>query len=256
MDFVIPAPEAIGIANEGGKGPMVSKAAGRSATQDWVMEIRNQAHRHDVSHERFDGISVAVVLLAAGRASRMGVEGRHKLLAEFSGVPLVRRAAEQALESSAASVTVVTGHRSDEVAAALSGLDVTIAVNIHFASGMASSLIAGFCADGPRGADGVLVMLADMPHVTSGNLEMLIEAFRNAKGQAIVRAVSQGKRGNPIILPQSLREDVLRLRGDVGARNLIEASSLAVIDVEIGEAAHLDVDTPDAVIAAGGVLKK
>ncbi|EJC85342.1 hypothetical protein Rleg4DRAFT_7669 [Rhizobium leguminosarum bv. trifolii WSM2297] len=42
-------------------------------------------------------MSVAIILLAAGRASRMGVGGPHKLLAEFAGVPLVRRSAERAL---------------------------------------------------------------------------------------------------------------------------------------------------------------
>jgi molybdenum cofactor cytidylyltransferase len=38
----------------------------------------------------------------------------------------------------------------------------------------------------------------------------------------------------------------------VGARHLIETSGLAVTDVEIGDAAQIDVDTPEAIIAAGG----
>jgi len=46
-----------------------------------------------------------------------------------------------------------------------------------------------------------------------------------------------------------------RLGGGAGARHIVETCGLAVIDVDIGEAAHLDVDTPEAVIAAGGVLK-
>jgi len=120
---------------------------------------------------------------------------------------------------------------------------------------MAGSLIVGFSAQQASRADGVLVMLADMPQVTAGDLKLLIAAFRKVGEQAIVRAVSQGKRGNPVILPQSLHDAVMRLEGDVGARHIIESSGLAVIDVDIGDAAHLDVDTPEAVIAAGGVLK-
>lgn len=219
------------------------------------MEIQRTQGRETYKRPS-DGISVAIILLAAGKASRMGEGGRHKLLAEFSGVPLVRHSAEQALQSGAASVTVVTGHRQEEIAAVLSGLDVTIAENPNYASGMASSLIAGFCADGPQRAKGVLVMLADMPRVTADDLKALIEAFCKADGQAIIRAVSQGKRGNPVILPQILHDDVMQLKGDVGARNIIESSGLAVIDIEIGDAAHLDVDTPEAVIAAGGILKR
>ncbi|TDR34159.1 molybdenum cofactor cytidylyltransferase [Aquamicrobium defluvii] len=202
-----------------------------------------------------DPISVAIILLAAGRASRMGVGGTHKLLAEFAGVPLVRRSAERAISSGANSVTVVTGYRHEEIQAALDGLDLDLAHNPDFASGMASSLKRGFGASKPRRADGVLVMLADMPDVTAGDLTTLISAFRTAGGHAVVRAASQGKRGNPVILPQSLHEEVTLLEGDVGARQIIESCGLAVIEVEIGDGAVLDVDTPEAVIAAGGVLK-
>jgi molybdenum cofactor cytidylyltransferase len=98
-------------------------------------------------------------------------------------------------------------------------------------------------------------MLADIPNVTAGDLRTLIDAFRSADGQAIVRACSQGKRGNPAILPQSLHEQVTRLEGDVGPRQIIEACGFPIIDINIGAAAALDVDTPEAVISAGGLLK-
>ncbi|WP_454852072.1 NTP transferase domain-containing protein [Rhizobium binxianense] len=220
-----------------------------------LMEIQTRPRPRDHVEQPAKRLSVAVVLLAAGKASRMGAGGPHKLLAEFDGIPLVRRSAESAAGSGAASVTVVTGFRHQEIAAALSGLAIGIVHNPDYESGMASSLIAGFSSAGARQADGVLVMLADMPHVTAGDIETLIAAFRRAGGQAIVRAVSQGKRGNPVILPQSLHDAIMRLEGDVGARHLIESSGMPVIDVDIGDAAHLDVDTPDAVVAAGGVLR-
>ena len=76
---------------------------------------------------------------------------------------------------------------------------------------------------------------------------------RKRSGQ--IRFGSGGKRGNPVILPKSVLNAVMRLEGDVGARHIIETSGLPVVDIEIGEAAHLDVDTPEAVVAAGGVLK-
>jgi len=198
--------------------------------------------------------TVAAVVLAAGKASRMGESGPHKLLAEFDGEPLVRRVAKTALAADVDSVIVLTGHRRNEVEAALLGLEVTIVYNPGYASGMASSLISGYSSVVARDANGVLVMLADMPAVTVDDLDALISSFRVASGKAIVRAVSRGKRGNPVILPRSLGEAVMRLEGDVGARHLIEASGIPVIDVDIGDAAHLDVDTPEAVIAAGGIL--
>ncbi|MGO6679212.1 nucleotidyltransferase family protein [Rhizobium leguminosarum] len=198
--------------------------------------------------------SIAIVILAAGKASRMGEGGKHKLLAEFDGVPLVRRSALTALGADAASVIVVTGHRRSEIEATLDGLALTFIDNPDYGSGMASSLIAGFSSRDADSTDGILVMLADMPGISTTHLDALISAFRNAGGEAVVRAVSRGKPGNPVILPRSLSQAVLRLEGDVGARDIIATSGLPVLDVDVGEAALLDVDTPDEVLAAGGAL--
>ncbi|MBX4899415.1 MULTISPECIES: nucleotidyltransferase family protein [Rhizobium] len=199
--------------------------------------------------------SVAIVILAAGKATRMGKGGKHKLLAEFDGVPLVRRCALTALGSDAACVIVVAGHRRLEIEAALGGLPLTLVDNPDYEDGMASSLIAGLSSKRADGADGILVMLADMPGVSIAHLDALISAFRNSGGRAVVRAVSCGKPGNPVILPRSLNHAILRLEGDVGARDIIRASGLPVLDVDVGDAASLDVDTTEDILAAGGEMK-
>lgn len=218
-----------------------------------LVEIPSRPQPRETSADR--PASVAAVLLAAGTASRIG-DGRHKLLAEFDGVALVRRLAQAACDSDIADLIVVTGHRHTEIEAALAGLPAEIAHNPDFATGMAGSLIAGFASNAAAQADGILVMLADMPAVTTADLTALIGAFRAAKGQAIVRAVARGAPGNPVILPAVLRSEVMRLEGDVGARHLIESAGVPVIDVEIGDSARLDVDTADAIAAAGGILKR
>jgi molybdenum cofactor cytidylyltransferase len=120
---------------------------------------------------------------------------------------------------------------------------------------MASSLHVGIGRISPK-AGGALILLADMPGLESRHLDLLIDAFRAHDGRAIVRASHDGKRGNPVILPRSAFDEVRRLSGDVGARPIIESGEFQVVDVEIGDAAHLDVDTPEAVIAAGGVLER
>jgi molybdenum cofactor cytidylyltransferase len=196
--------------------------------------------------------TVGIVVLAAGKASRMGGE-KHKLLAEFDGEPLVRRSVAAAVSGGGDQVVVVMGHRSDEIAAALAGLDVKMVFNPDFASGMASSIRTG--VEALRELDGVAICLADMPGVTSADFGKLVDTFREEGADAIVRAVSSGKRGNPVIVPKTLFPALVRLEGDVGARHIIEKCGLPVIDVEIGDAAHLDVDTPGAIEAAGGVLK-
>lgn len=221
-----------------------------------LAEISSRPRQRDVSVKEPTSASVAALILAAGMASRMGLGGPHKLLAEFDGVPLVRRCALTAIASAASSVTIVTGHRRTDIAAALSGLSAEFVHNDDYRFGIASSLAAGVSSRCVEQADGALVMLADMPQITTAHLDAMIGAFRNAHGQSIVRAVSHGKRGNPVILPRSLYTAVMKLEGDVGARHIIETSGVSVIDIDIGDGAHIDVDMPCHVIAAGGTLTR
>lgn len=194
--------------------------------------------------------SVTAVLLAAGRSSRMGA---NKLFATFDGVALLRRSVETALGSVATPVVVVLGHMAEEASGLLDGLDVATVVNEDYASGLASSLKMGLDAVGPDVA-GAMVLLADMPALTTGDLDILIGAFRKAEGRAVVRATVGGRRGNPVILPRNAFAAVRNLSGDIGARRIVEELELPIIDVEIGEAAGFDVDTPEALAQAGGVM--
>ncbi|WP_311028260.1 molybdopterin-binding/glycosyltransferase family 2 protein [Mesorhizobium koreense] len=194
---------------------------------------------------------VYTIVLAAGRSSRMG--GPNKLLASFGGKKLVRLVAERVRASRADGVVVVTGHQADRVRDALAGINVRFADNPDYASGLAGSLKAGIRAL-PADADGAMVVLGDMPGVDTADFDALITAFARASGHAIVRATHAGKRGNPVILPHSVFPAVESLEGDVGARHLVEAGGVEVVDVEIGEGASIDVDTPDALALAGGVV--
>jgi molybdenum cofactor cytidylyltransferase len=201
------------------------------------------------------GSDLGIVVLAAGRASRMGEGGPHKLLAEFDGEVLVRRVVRRAVEAACGPVFVVTGHRSIDIAEALSGLDVEIIDNPSYATGMASSLRSGLIAAEAAGLSAMMVLLADMPNVATADIQLLEKTLRKAETPAIIRAVADGQRGNPVILPAHTFEALKALEGDIGARAVIESSGLPVIDVEIGAAARVDVDTPEAVAATGGRLR-
>jgi molybdenum cofactor cytidylyltransferase len=194
---------------------------------------------------------VYAIVLAAGRSSRMG--GPNKLLAGFGGKKLVRLVTERVLKSRADGVVVVTGHQAERVREALAGTNIHFADNPDYASGLAGSLKAGIRAL-PADADGAMVVLGDMPGVDTADFDALITAFARASGHAIIRATHAGKRGNPVILPHSVFPAVESLEGDVGARHLVEAGGVEVVDVEIGEGASIDVDTPDALALAGGVV--
>ncbi|MEW9834934.1 NTP transferase domain-containing protein [Mesorhizobium marinum] len=216
-----------------------------------LMEIQTRPQPRETAR-RFEAAGVEAIVLAAGRSSRMG--GPNKLMAHFAGEPLIRRTVERALEAAVARTVVVTGHQAARIRDALEGVDAVIVHNPDYASGLAGSLRTGIAAVSEEAA-GALILLGDMPAVSSADLDRLVAAFADAGGRATVRATHGGKRGNPVILPRALFSEVARLEGDTGARHLVESGLTPVVDVEIGAGAAIDVDTPEALESAGGVLQ-
>jgi molybdenum cofactor cytidylyltransferase len=184
---------------------------------------------------------IAAVILAAGRSTRMGA--RNKLLADVGGRPMLRHVAEAALASRARPVLVVVGHQAEAVKNALVGLQVGFVENPGYAAGLSSSLKKGIAAL-PGDCAGMLVLLGDMPEITSAHLDRLISAFTPG---AIVVPTHQGKRGNPVLWPATCLGDMRHLEGDAGAKLLLAAHAEKIISVDLGsQAIFADVDTPEA----------
>ena len=200
------------------------------------------------------GRSVAAIVLAAGRSTRMG--GPNKLLETISGKPLVRIAAEEALASRAGPVVVVTGHERGKVEAALAGLDVRLVHNPDYADGLSTSVKAGLAALPPE-AEAAIVCLGDMPQVTSALIDRLIAAFDPERNALVVLPTFSGKRGNPVLWSRRFFPELIALEGDVGARHLIGAYPEVVTEVPVENAAAMvDIDTPDALRAAKAEMER
>jgi molybdenum cofactor cytidylyltransferase len=95
-----------------------------------------------------------------------------------------------------------------------------------------------------------------MPEVTAKVIDRLISAFASRSGPAIVLPTVGGKRGNPVLWSREFFPELMTVTGDTGARHILGAHEDAVERVEIGAAAGVDVDTPEALSAAGGVLSE
>lgn len=181
---------------------------------------------------------VAVVVLAAGSASRFGAT---KQLAALAGRPLVRHAVEAVLESQADEVVVVVGHDAASVERALADLDVRLVVNDRFAEGMGTSIGAGIGAL-PFDTGAAIIALADQP-APPGVIDRLVERWREG-GADVVAPSYRGWRGNPVLFDASQFDALTRIQGDRGARALIESGRTRVARVELDLAPPLDVDTP------------
>ncbi len=180
-----------------------------------------------------------VLVLAAGAASRFGSP---KQLARLHGQTLLQRAVSRAGELAGASVSVVLGAHAAAIAPSLRGSTATVVVNRNWQEGLAASLRAGV-AQLPGSAQGVLVMLADQAGVTLFDLQRLVGAWRRQPDQ-VIAATYAGHSGVPAIFPAHCFSALLELRGDVGARLLLQRWAGRVVHVPMPSAA-LDVDTPE-----------
>lgn len=189
---------------------------------------------------------VAAVLLAAGLSRRFG---SNKLLHLIDGRPMLRRVAENLVAALLPQdeVVVVLGHQAEAVRAALDGLPVRCIVNENYADGMGGSIAAGVSGVGDKAA-GVMIMLGDMPWIGAGQIRALRAAFDKAAADAVVLPVHQGRRGHPVIFSRRWFPALCALRGDRGARSVLDAAGNDVIEVAMPDDGILrDLDQPDAV---------
>ena len=186
------------------------------------------------------------IILAAGLSRRMG--DANKMTKLLHGKPLLRHVAEHALASKLDDVVVVTGHEAETVRSALQGLPVTFVDNPSFEQGLSTSIAAGIDSLTDKSSH-AMILLGDMPFVDAAAIDALLERSR-AEPRHIVSASNRGKRGNPVLWPRAYFEQLSALSGDIGAKHLIARHADDVAEVEIGAAAAMDLDTPEAVAAA------
>jgi len=185
-------------------------------------------------------MSIAAIVLAAGRSSRMGQ--CNKLLELFYGKPIIARVVETALQSGAAPIIVVTGFEADRMAAVLHDLGVIIVNNPAFEQGLSTSLRAGLAAL-PPDCDGALILLGDMPKIEPSDIASLITAAKDR--EAICVPANDGKVGNPILWGAAYFPEMMRLTGDTGAKQLLAKHPESTVEVPISsDRIFTDIDTP------------
>ena len=194
---------------------------------------------------------IAAVVLAAGRSTRMGEA--NKLLATIDGKTLVRQVVETLESTKVDHVVVVTGHEQESIRQELAGMNVTFVHNANYADGLSTSLKTGIEALSDD-VDAAMVVLADMPFVSNDGVDEMIATYRERDDIYAVVATSKGKRGNPVLWSRRFFVELCDVQGDTGARHLIGKHASVIAEVEMGEAASLDLDTPEALDAAGGKL--
>ena len=181
-----------------------------------------------------------IVILAAGQSRRLG---EPKQLLPFGGTALVVRVAEAACRLKLYPVIVVLGAHAEMIEPYLNIPGLSIVFNPDWEEGMASSIRKGIEAmdmNYPH-VDGIQFLVCDQPHLDHQLIRDLIE-LQDETGLPAAACSYNGKLGTPALFHKTIFHELLQLRGDIGARKILEEmkDEVAILTFEEGK---IDIDT-------------
>jgi molybdenum cofactor cytidylyltransferase len=177
-------------------------------------------------------------LLAAGSASRFGSDKlRHQLP---HGVSIAVQSARH-LKLELDRVVAVLRPGSPDLSAALEKESCEIVVCENAAEGMGASLACAARAAGD--VDGYLIALADMPFLRRTTIAAVRDAL--AAGAPIAAPYFRACRGHPVAMSRKFLQELLALKGDEGAKQILAANAQAIVKIPVGDPGAIrDIDTP------------
>lgn len=187
---------------------------------------------------------VSVVILAAGQSSRMG--GIKQLL-PFNNSTILQTAINSALKSKAEKVYLVLGANYKMIRLKIEEEDVSVIKNSNWEKGLSSSIVSAinYIENSEEHPDAVLIMLADQPKVDSNYIDKLISLYQKQQ-QAIIASAYGEVNGVPALFPKKYFGILSNLKGDKGAKKLLNESLIEVLSYTPKSAEILiDIDSPE-----------
>ncbi|HEX2494485.1 MAG TPA: nucleotidyltransferase family protein, partial [Steroidobacter sp.] len=182
--------------------------------------------------------SLHVLVLAAGASTQ---QGQPKQIVKLGGRPVLHRVVANAVTLAGHAVTVVLGAHARELMRMLAHSPASVVVHRGWEEGLGSSLRFGMSVL-PSGCDAVLVLLGDQFAVTADDLKRLASAWRSEQS-LIAASVYANSIGVPAIFPYLCFQELAQLRGDQGARRILERNTYRLVRVPMPNAA-IDLNAP------------
>jgi molybdenum cofactor cytidylyltransferase len=184
---------------------------------------------------------VAGIVLAAGTSTRMG---RNKLFLELDGEAIVHRAVRRTVEAGLDPVFVVVGHQADRVHDAIETLKCQAVFNPNYSAGVNSSLKVGIQAVAETSAPAAVVVLADMPFVTSEMIATLVGEYRQNTAPLVVSDY-EGVNAPPILYDRSLFDELATSEGEGCGKHVVKRHLHEARWVAWPPEALADLDVPE-----------
>jgi CTP:molybdopterin cytidylyltransferase MocA len=187
-----------------------------------------------------DTFRAVAVVTAAGSAERFGGK---KLLAPIGGEPLLDHTIRSLLEGGVTEVIVVVGTEAraelERDVNAMNDPRVRPVENPDPSRGMFSSIQVGVAT---ANGDALVVLPGDMPYVRAETVRAVIAKFRERP--AIVSPRYKGKRGHPVVMPLSLRDEIAASAATANLHDVIHHHQDERVDLDVEDpGVGRDVDT-------------
>jgi molybdenum cofactor cytidylyltransferase len=179
--------------------------------------------------------------------------GSNKMLFELEGESVLRRAARRALAAGLSPLVVVLGHEADKAKRELDGLPCQWTLNPLYEQGINSSLKAGITAVRDLDAKAAMVMLADMPYVTTEMIAAMIARFRASVAPLAISDYA-GVNAPPMVYDQSLFGELLAMEGEGCGRQVVKRHKGEAEVLPWPVAALADLDVPEDYARVQGEL--
>jgi len=185
----------------------------------------------------------AGIILAAGASTRYG---ESKQLLRLKDKCMLEWALDAALNSALKRVVLVLGYAHQKILQTLGEKSLhsrlLVAINSQYKKGQSISLHIGLSKvkdDYPA----VMFLLGDQPMLNAATINILLERFW-ADDKDICVPIYRGKRKTPAIFRRRFYNQLMEIKGDTGARQLIDDNPDRVLAVEMDDPiCFFDIDT-------------
>ncbi len=171
---------------------------------------------------------ISAILLAAGKSTRMG--GENKLIKVIKDKSLIIHSINNILNSSIDELIIVLGYQKDIIQKLINkNKKIKFTFNKDFQNGMASSINVGL-NNLSKKTEAFFICLGDMPMVNSNIYNELI---KHRKKKDIIVPICKNRQGNPILFNISMKQKILGIKGDIGAKKILELNKDQILNIEI-----------------------
>ena len=170
--------------------------------------------------------------------------GQNKLFMELEGETLIRRVVGRVSKAGVNPLAIVLGHDAERVRGALEGIPYIPVFNRDYERGVSSSLRAGIQAVSDSSAHAAVVLLADMPFVTTAMILTLIAKYRQSAAPLVISDYD-GVNAPPMLYDRSLFPELATYEGEGCGKQVVKRHRHEAESASWPPEALADLDAPE-----------